>query len=94
MVGISSNWEEELEHWLEPFLNCLSTRRGGECVRRMFQQFEQFGRLENQCFASSWPGFPGRPLPGPKFLKKDLVPKRVHRLPKSFVLISIELAIF
>jgi SRSO17 transposase len=31
MVGISSNWEEELERWLEPFLDCL----GHKARRRM-----------------------------------------------------------
>jgi len=23
MADVSSNWEEELERWLEPFLDCL-----------------------------------------------------------------------
>ena len=31
MVDISSNWEEELERWLEPFLDCL----GHKARRRM-----------------------------------------------------------
>jgi SRSO17 transposase len=31
MVDISSNWEEELEGWLEPFLDCL----GHKARRRM-----------------------------------------------------------
>ena len=33
MVNITSKWEDELAHWLEPFLE----RRGGGCVRFMLQ---------------------------------------------------------
>ena len=37
MVGTTSNWEDELQGWLKPFLDRLAINRGGECVRFMWQ---------------------------------------------------------
>ena len=33
MVGTTSDWEDELGRWLEPFLERLGHRHDGECVR-------------------------------------------------------------